>query len=187
MWCRLMVLCCVVILTSCASTSSIQLPDYLKHSIFKGQEVLHIEAINLSEDGSVLSTKDDEVIIFFYSMIDGRPIELLFSKSQTFTKESPFFHVAINCVEENGTYLLVLLEQDSDQSIEQYDEMIRQHLSQMKKDHIQKDYQSIEQYLGDDDIIAIQEIPNKSDQSYEHHGSHRGDQYHYRSIFKAKR
>lgn len=175
-----------IIIAGCA-TSSVPIPEYLQHKTFKDKDVLHIESINLSEDGSVLSTKDDEVLIFFYLLKDGVPSELLFSKEQTFKAESPWFHVTINCEEEYPDYLLVLLEQDTEQSIDQYDDIIRQHLDQMKTDHLQKDYQSIEAYLGDDDILAIQRITNDRSQAYNHHGSHRGDQYHYRSIFKSKR
>jgi|GEM_PF-3213904 len=182
---RILPLFFLLFVVSCVTPSAVQIPEYLNQKIFKDKDVLYLEAINLTEDASVLSTKDDEVLIFFYRLDGDELGELLFSKNQVFSKGS-FNHVVINCEEGDEGYLLVLLEQDSDLSIDAFDGIIRAHIDQMKKDQVNKDYESIESYLGDDDIIAIQKIATIGNQSYDHQGSHRGDRFHYRSVFMVR-
>lgn len=174
-------------LSGCLTASKPQLPEYLQHHIYQDKDLLYVHARNLTEDASVLSTQEDEVLIYLYQHLNGGSLVPLFSAAHVFSKSSPEFYEVLNLEITSDNLLLVLLEQDSDKTIEEYHDIIKTNSRQMTLHHSVKDYKAIESYLGDDDIIAIQWIKYHDNQMYIHHGSHRGDQYEYQSMLKSKR
>jgi len=185
--CRFLSLLFIVFLSACASyPSGLKYGALLNSPGFKGQDVLYVEAINLTEDASVLSTKDDEALIFLYSLEADNSLKFCFLEKSRFA-ENRLTMQTFDIQERPVKFLLIILEQDSDLQTIRYDEIIQKNIDQMKIDHLQKNYASIESYLGDDDIIAIQEMTYPSKKVYIHHGSHRGDQYEYRSYFQSKK
>lgn len=174
-------------LSGCVTSSKPQLPEYLQHQKYEDQDLLFIQADNLTEDASVLSTQEDEVLIYLYQHLNGGKLESLYSAAHVFSESSREFYEVLNLEIASDNLLLVLLEQDSDKTIDEYHDIIQTNSRLMTLHHSVKDYKAIESYLGDDDIIAIQWIKYHDNQMQIHHGSHRGDQYEYQSMLKSKK
>lgn len=182
---RLFVLFLVLSIVGCASHfPSLKYGERLNMAAYKSHDVLYIEAINLTEDGSVLSSNDDEVLVFLYQLQDGQPMRFILSGQTTFN-DNRVSMTSLDVENQGINYLLVILEQDTNRPLNIYEDIIVENIDQMILDSRNKDYTSIETYLGDDDIIAIQKMKYPSEQVYVHYGSHKGDQYEYRSFLKA--
>ena len=120
-----------------------------------------VEALNLSEDMSRLSTKNDELLLLLYKM---RPAETLdkyiWNKQFVLDQSASKIQLSISkpLLETSSTYLLVLIEQDSETPLEQIDPIIRVHYNQLLKAYKNRNYREIEKFIGDEDILGIKTI-----------------------------
>ena len=120
-----------------------------------------LRGIDLSEDMSRLSTKNDEILVLIYNYMDS--LELngpLVHKKLTFarTGASKSFPWKVKEPLVTGKLLFLLIEQDSDIPVEQIDPVIRVYHHDLIEAYKAKDYGRIEKYLGDEDLLGVQVI-----------------------------
>ncbi|WP_044208712.1 hypothetical protein [Flammeovirga sp. OC4] len=116
-----------------------------------------ISSTNLSEDVSVLSTKNDEILFLVYELDsnDYQPPVI----NEYFVLDSSKMEIRIEAeLDSNKNYQYYLLEMDSNRDYLQLDPIIRIHHKAIVEYFVQGDYLGIEKYLGDDDILSIDEL-----------------------------
>ena len=140
-----------------------------------------INAIDLSEDLSRFSTKNDEILVLIYALKDSSSLQapLLSSKhffdakkwvdSLSFGKWRPM---------NDQKLIFFFIEQDSDLSIEQIDPVIRVHYKQLTKYYNDNNYSKIEKYLGDEDLLGVKVLENINT-NFKFSGIHKLDKYEY--------
>ncbi|MEQ9167033.1 MAG: hypothetical protein RLO12_12315 [Fulvivirga sp.] len=146
---------------------------------------IKISAINLSEDLSVISTKNDELLILIYELKDTAALsEPVLQKQFNVDKSNPSRLIYWNNFNQSAVkkYLLVLVERDSDVSTEQIEPVLRVHHKEINDAFRQKNYSEIEKYLGDEDILGFYEFSAKelSNNSFiKFKGTYKMDRYEY--------
>lgn len=122
---------------------------------------IKISAINLSEDLSVLSTKNDELLMLIYELMDSskltNPVLLKQMKLDKSHRSKVIYWVGDSLI-KTKKHLLVLLEIDSERSIEQIEPSVRVYHKEISDAFQMKNYNVIEKYLGDDDILGFKEF-----------------------------
>lgn len=120
--------------------------------------IIHIKvsSSNLSEDLSVTSSKNDELMLLIYEYSEdvemlGKPLldaNFRFNENQMeYSKEWK--------IKDQNEFIFFLIEQDSDNSIYQIDPVIRVYFKEIIECHRKRDYQGIEKYLGDEDLLGF--------------------------------
>ena len=120
-----------------------------------------VEALNLSEDMSRLSTKNDELLLLLYKMGPAETLDkYIWNKQFVLDQSASKIQLSISkpLLETSSTYLLVLIEQDSETPLEQIDPIIRVHYNQLLKAYKNRNYREIEKFIGDEDILGIKTI-----------------------------
>ncbi len=118
-----------------------------------------VHAINLSEDMSTLSSKNDEVLLLIYSFDDtiklNTPLlnEYFVMDSINRKKEMSFF-VSYN----THDLLLLLAELDTEREPDQVEKLIRKNFKEIMDCINKRDLIAIKKYIGDDDILGIRMI-----------------------------
>ncbi len=139
----------------------------------------HINAINLSEDMNLLASGNDEIFVFLYSDTDSTS-ELKMMMEFTFSKSSKKDSVEIDFNIDDIT-TGVLIEEDSDRSINELEQIVAHHRDSLKTYYHKTQYKKIEKILGDDDVLYIGPI-NKDTTIIE--GIHKVDRYKYLISFE---
>ena len=119
-----------------------------------------IEAIDLSEDMSRLSTKNDEVILFVYEFTQNKELNQPLYVEKfilDLDRRSKNFQISKKDM-INRDLILILIEQDSEASIEQIDPVLRIHIDEIIDAYEARNYSGIEKYIADDDILGIKLI-----------------------------
>ncbi|MEQ8241813.1 hypothetical protein [Fulvivirga sp.] len=146
---------------------------------------IKISAINLSEDLSVISTKNDELLILIYELKDTAALsEPVLQKQFNVDKSNPSRLIYWNNFNQSAVkkYLLVLVERDSDVSTEQIEPVLRVHHKEINDAFRQKNYNEIEKYLEDEDVLGFYEFSAKelSNNSFiKFKGTYKMDRYEY--------
>ena len=146
---------------------------------------ISIEAINLSEDMSRLSTKNDEILILIYELKDSLELDqFLFSKQLKLDEKnrSKNFWLSTNREISKGQLILFLIEQDSETSVEQIDPILRIHYKPIIKAYKGGNYLEIEKYLGDEAVLGIKTISKLDSETpaqFNFNGIHKLDKYEY--------
>ncbi|NLR95034.1 hypothetical protein [Flammeovirga agarivorans] len=116
-----------------------------------------ISSTNLSEDVSVVSTKNDEVLFLVYEIESEEYQSPLIN--EYFVLDSSRMEISIEAnLDKNRRYEYYLLEMDSHRDYLQLDPIIRIHHKAIKECFVKGDYLGIEKYLEDDDILDINEL-----------------------------
>ncbi|BDD05166.1 hypothetical protein [Aureibacter tunicatorum] len=123
-----------------------------------------ISASNLSEDASLLSSNNDEVLFLVYKDVDGdlgKPVIVEYFVFDSLNTKASF---DIN-LDQTSSYKYFLLEMDSDRDYIQIDPILRVHHQAIKECHEKHDYLAVEKYLSDEDILGLGEfkIPDEID------------------------
>lgn len=146
---------------------------------------LTIKAINLSEDMSRLSTKNDEILILLYELKDSLELDqFLFSKQLKLDEKnrSKIVWFSTNKELSKSRLILFLIEQDSGTPMEQIDPVIRVHYRPIINAYKSGDYLEIEKYLGDEDVLGIKticELNTETPVQFSFNGIHKLDKYEY--------
>lgn len=145
---------------------------------------LKIQALDLSENMSRLSTKDDEVIVLLYIQADsGKTLSAPVFQSEfvldSAHKEKIFKELSLT----KSTYLLFILERDDERTLEQIDPIFRVYYSEISKLFLKKDWLALEKYLGDSDLLFYTTLNGSSTQEIK--SRQNLDSYHYRITFSA--
>ena len=145
---------------------------------------LSIEAIDLSEDMSVLSTKNDEILLLIFEQQDSMELsESLLSKRLKFDENKRFrqFTFTLDRRIVDSSLLLFLIEQDAETPIEQLEPIIRIHYSSIIEAYSSRNYLQIEKYLGDEDILGVLHIRElvSTPAQFRFQGVHKMDKFEY--------
>lgn len=150
------------------------------------QVQLTVSSTDLSEDMSLSSTKNDELLLLIYKVENDSAVlkELVYDTAFVFDKD----HKVIQLEwlgQENSKYLYFLLEMDSDKTSVQLDPVLRVYYKEVLAAFNKRDYTGIEKYLGDEDVL----VANYFTIPYEHvyKGVYKADKYHYSLSFIWKK
>lgn len=128
--------------------------------------MVNIKGHNLSEDLSrILSTKNDELLIFIYQKKDSGSLDApLLQKTLELDSQNKEKHFIWDKkdIPEGQDLLFLLLEQDFDTPIEQIDPILRIHYLSIIDAFKKRDYQKIRTYLGTEDFLGYKTIENFS-------------------------
>jgi hypothetical protein len=118
-----------------------------------------INAINLSEDMSTLSSKNDEMLLLVYDFSDtsklSSPLLADYFVLDSATRKK---QVQFSSIEASHDVILVLAELDTDKAPEQVEKLIRKNFFLIMDCLDKKDLIALQKYIGDDDIIGIKVI-----------------------------
>lgn len=127
---------------------------------------------------SVLSTRDDEIILLVYD-ISTSDTSLVMSVEHTFTSRlEKIIHPVNGADTLLKDWLIVLIEMDSDRQANQMEKFVTPNLKLLTKYFHSNSYSNISTILGSDDLLGIQQFPSNQD-SITLSGVHRADMYEY--------
>lgn len=121
---------------------------------------IRLEAINLSEDMSRFSTQNDEIMVLMYEYDSLGVLYPLWHKHFNFTPSHRIGEVSLASKKtlDKSTILFVLIEQDGDMPVHQLDSAFVYHYPQIREAFYSRNYQALENYLGDEDLLGINTI-----------------------------
>lgn len=149
---------------------------------------LSIQALNLSEDMSTLSSKNDEILVLVYPFVDTTklPPPLLaeyFVLDSATRKKIVTFQGAFS----ETPLLLFLAELDSDRSPDQVEKLFRKHFKEIIDCINKKDLIALQKYINDDDLIGFKAIETEEllkAVAFSFQGRYKLDKFHYRIEIK---
>lgn len=141
-------------------------------------DTLTITALDLSEDMSRLSTKNDEVFLFIYDYSDTNSLSApLVSVKHIFDKNNPDFNLSIP---RKDRLILFFIEEDSFRNIEQVEPVIRVYFKEIMK---ATDYNQLMKFLGEDDLLGVKIIDNQT-KKFTLSGMNSLDKFNYSFVIK---
>lgn len=148
-----------------------------------------INAVNLSEDMSTLSSKNDELLLLIYTFDDttklNQPILTAYFVLDSAQRKNTTTHTVSEGV---NNLLLILAELDTDRTPDVAEKMIRKNFRSIMGCIERKDLIALQKYVGDDDIIGIKKL-TKADRTkginFSFQGRYKLDKFLYRIELKA--
>ena len=150
------------------------------NSVFSSSDTLEIQitAANLSEDMSLFSTMNDEVMIFVYQQEDSLLNAPLVAKEFVLVESNRSCKVSLPTPQKD--ILLFIVERDDDVTLHQVDPIIRVHYQEIIEKYKANDRQGLEAFLGDEDLLGFKVIkPVTEDLSFTFEGFYKLDRYKY--------
>lgn len=140
--------------------------NHLTNAEFNNLDSIEITiyAYNLSEDMSVFSTMNDEVIIQIYELSDKMYLEEpILSEERIFDEinRTSKIILAEESIKENNQYLLLITEYDYKKTDFQRNPVIRIHYKEIKEFYTKKDRTKLDEYLGSDELLGLSELTGK--------------------------
>ncbi len=119
-----------------------------------------IEALDLSEDMSRISSKNDEIFLLIYQWEDSLELGPTNFHMSTILSEGQRLESVTKpfLVSESSAYFLILIERDSDRPLTQIDPIIRVHHKVIRDAFKTRDYKLVESYLGDEDVLGYSKV-----------------------------
>lgn len=137
------------------------------------KQTLSITALNLSEDMSTLSTKNDEIFVFIYDYSDTNKLKSpLVSTKLIFDKNNKNQIISIP---KKETLILFFIEEDSFRTSIQIEPIVRVYFKEIMNTN---GYEEIRKYLGEDDLLGTK-IINKKTSAFSISGKSSLDKYEY--------
>lgn len=148
---------------------------------------IQIEAVNLSEDMSMVSSKNDELLLMLYQINDSAtPGEVVMIKRSVFDANRRVQEFRLPLIHKiaSDSLMCFLIEQDTDSPVEQLESAILVHFPSIIQAYQSRDYIALEKYLGDEDLLGVKKIPTRSlgPISIRFRGVHKLDKYDYKVI-----
>jgi len=147
-----------------------------------------VNATNLSEDMSTLSSNDDELALFLYSYKDSIIYESpLFSSYFVLNKTKMTDTLYFNGIKKvlHKDLILFMIEMDTEQKVESIEMQIRKNYNNLIKACREKNYTLIEMYLDDNDILGVKVLKDfKQETTLEISDIQRMDRYNYQITLK---
>ena len=155
--------------------------------VFNEEEYQHPRNLNvilfandLSEDMSILSSGNDEIVLLIYSIMNG-DTSLILSADKTIPSRK--FAVSLRPRLDTSFFytpwIVVLLEVDTDRTSIELEPLVTPNLERLTSLHHEQAYNALSQILGDDDLLAIQPL-DSSEQWITMKGILRADMYAYK-------
>jgi hypothetical protein len=138
---------------------------------------LLLEAYNLSEDMSTLSTHDDEVALFILSSDS-----IVFAGDTTFTSVPASLTRPLETTLHDSSiqFDVILFEIDSRRNPNDFIPIIKLEGQTLKQLFRTSDYQGIRKLLQEDDVLFYKQVSAAQlVKGVEISGAHKGDRYHY--------
>ena len=170
--------------TGCKIKRSISSDSNYGHTAkHKSRLTCTIEAVNLSEDMSVLSSQNDEIIVLFFNPSDSTDVPTRGQiAANIFTKKSDHFSFELDS-NLSDTFVSVMIEEDSDAVSERIDSLVRHNIDSLTSYFEKNDYTQIRTILGDDDVLDIRTITYTDSLTFTIQGIHKMDKYKYHVSF----
>lgn len=149
--------------------------------------LITIEAVNLSEDMSTLSSKNDELLMLIYDFTDTTKL-LKPLVSEYFVLDSMQWIRQVTLkTDKVRQILLVLIEVDTEKPPAVIEKNFRLHYRDVLNLFRQKDRAGLFKLLDDEDLMGYQVIPNfdrASGHNFSFQGRYKLDKFHYRIVIK---
>ena len=140
-----------------------------------------ISAKDLSEDMSSLSSQNDEILLLLYRIDSTAFLKQEAHIGYTFFEDSMEVDKEIVLNDPFGEFVIFLLEIDSDPDLKTIDLMIQDHYPEILDAYTSRDYNEIERYFGDQDVLGIKsfDIPDSGIIDFSFEGRHKLDRFSY--------
>ncbi|MGB0367941.1 MAG: hypothetical protein ACPGU4_09780 [Flavobacteriales bacterium] len=151
----------------------------------KDSVIVNVEALNLSEDVSRFSTKDDEVLVLVYGMTDTtvfpEPILVGYSVFDSNAATHQFQGEVPRGWRGNSVGFF-LIEVDSEKSPEEIQVVFRTHHAKILEAYRIGDVKGLRHFIEDDDLLGYEVTTNIQIgmKRFEFSGVQKLDQFHYR-------
>jgi hypothetical protein len=148
---------------------------------------LWIRGVNLSEDMSTLSSRNDEMLLIIYTYEDSTsvspPVVMEYFVLDSLTKERS---ITVPCL--TNQVLILLLELDTQRSPEQIEARVRPNLQQLQNFHKANDRNGIQKLIGDEDIMGIRLLPTLcAKRSFSFSGRYKLDKFSYTLVLGERK
>ncbi|MEO1053948.1 MAG: hypothetical protein AAFX87_25145 [Bacteroidota bacterium] len=146
---------------------------------------LTIEAVDISENMSRVSTQNDELLVIVYDYEEQEMLaDPLLVKKQVFNAKETTYKIDASSLlkAKSDKLLFFFIEQDVNRSVEQIDPVLRVHHKRITELFDEHELYKLEKYLGDEDLLGIKVISkfqSKNKFCFAFSGYHKGDRYHY--------
>ncbi len=147
-------------------------------------------ADNLTEDVSRVSSGNDEMLFLLYSTQDSlQSFQLIGKQLFVFDKSQKTHEQRIAAQWLKNEWLILLLEIDSERSVDELEAWVRQHLPIIVTAYRKKQTEQLRKLLGDEDLIAIELFPADSRlvKEFTFRGVHLFDEYQYRLKIQSEK
>lgn len=118
-----------------------------------------VEAMNLSEDMSNMSSRNDEIIVLVYDFTDttklAKPLAAEFFVLDSLHRSREFSVAGAN---NKSTLLFFLVEQDTEKPVSQIEITFRKHFKEIIKLVEQRNRMALEKLTGTDDLMGYKII-----------------------------
>ncbi|MFN8415529.1 MAG: hypothetical protein U0U66_04275 [Cytophagaceae bacterium] len=183
---RISILSIFIILLLVGMTSSFQLDRTYSNS---DSIYIKVRALDLSEDFSRMSSKNDEVLMLLYPVIDSTQLGDAIIKSyyQFSDSNRTFEHsFALTSPTSKQNMLFFMIELDTDRSVDMIDSIVKLHYIDLRNAYYAKDYNAIEKILGDDDVLGSLKLREKQSPYFMFNirGIYKLDKYDYSILMK---
>lgn len=150
-------------LVSCRSTSIPKSPISESDSILLSAPlVITLTAQDLTEDGSQISSGNDEIALLCYTSSDSGAHVLsaiktltIFDKNTDKTKT----YLSHTNLPPSDQLILLILEIDSERSISEIERAVQKHLKEILTAYQSRNSAQIQKYLQDEDLLTLEIIP----------------------------
>lgn len=166
-------------------------PQYSLYELPNDSISLQVRALSLSEDMSLLSSKNDELLILLYEWEDTGSMQAPLAQwSLVMPARHPGFikTLPMNPASEKSWVLLLLIEIDDDLSGEEIEALLRPNLRKLIAAFEDENYTALGQLLGDQDMLGYRIVPADETLPFQVTltGRHKFDKYHYVISFSPK-
>jgi len=181
----------IVLCTSCRNATVPQtvIQDTGQSLLKEGEWEVRVDGLNLSEDMSSVSTKNDEVLLLIYKSEDsvklGEPIFKKYLLFDSLRKSHSIIGPRPDSIPEN--ILLFLLEEDTGADITMLDSVVRINHIKLKELFNKHDLAGLTYLLSDDDLLTVQSINHfliNKETVINVKGIIRADRYDYKITFR---
>lgn len=147
-----------------------------------------VNGVNLSEDMSTLSSRNDEILVLLYSFDDTLKLREPIL-SEYFVLDSANRKKTMNIArpDRSSDALFILAELDTERSHDQLEKLIRKNFKAIMSCLEKRDLVTLKQFIGDDDIIGIKTINGNNlynGTTFSFQGRYKLDKYLYRIEIK---
>ncbi len=143
---------------------------------------INIYGIDLTEDMSRVSTKNDEILLLIYSKEElgkmSAPKLCTYFTLDGNTKSQKLHWLSPN---QKREYILMLIEVDSENPIKQLEPVLRVHYEEIRNAYFQKNLNELRTYIGDNELLTLKafSMPFKKKIEVSLTGVTNMDSYHY--------
>ncbi|MEL7148248.1 MAG: hypothetical protein AAFO69_17880 [Bacteroidota bacterium] len=139
---------------------------------------VHINALDLSEDMSIVSSGNDELILIAYYDQSAPLGDPVLTRRVTLDQQNNSDTLSM-VIAETKPLLMFLLEQDTNKKLTAIEPILRVYTEQVIEAYNQMDYKIIEKYLNDDDILGVCSYDWSTETTIvEFKSRHKLDKYH---------